>query len=120
MNPVGWARCTDRMVDVLRRGAWYPILEDNGDKDVVVEVDHKPLPVARDHVVIIREAPSRWSVVVRTGVMRPTWSGAGASNPSTYAVCPHCRERQFFEGKPATLPCIRCKQSSPVDWSTTC
>src|SRR5207244_120037 len=35
---LGWARCADNVADVLRRGAWYPVVEESGDGHVVVEV----------------------------------------------------------------------------------
>jgi len=31
MATFGWARCTDNVADVLRRGAWYPIVEESAD-----------------------------------------------------------------------------------------
>jgi len=34
---LGWARCADNVADILRRGAWYPIVEE-ADGHVVVEV----------------------------------------------------------------------------------
>src|SRR3989441_9025654 len=35
---LGWARCADNVADILRRGAWYPIVEESADGHVVVEV----------------------------------------------------------------------------------
>ena len=35
---LGWARCADNVADILRRGAWYPIVEESSDGQVVVEV----------------------------------------------------------------------------------
>src|SRR2546427_3512489 len=31
---LGWARCADNVADVLRRGAWYPVVEESGDGHV--------------------------------------------------------------------------------------
>ena len=118
MATLGWARCTDTNADVLRRGAWYPVVEATADGRVVVEMDKQLLRVNRSDVELRTQPPERWSVVVRTGVMRPTWSGVKVA--TTYAVCPHCRERREFEGKPDTLECGRCNRTSPVDWSKTC
>src|SRR2546422_8920758 len=29
---LGWARCADNVADILRRGAWYPIVEESADE----------------------------------------------------------------------------------------
>jgi hypothetical protein len=107
------------MADVLRRGAWYPILEKTNDgKVVVVEVDKKPVRVSRVEVQVRQDPPNCWGVVYRAGVMRPTFGGV--TPPPTYAVCPSCHERQEFEGKPEEMTCRRCAAVSPVDWTDSC
>ncbi len=118
-RPVGWARCLDSVADVLRRGAWYPILEETADGKVVVEVRQRPVRLSRVDVSIRESPPDHWSVVSRTGVLRPTLGG-GHDVVTTYAVCPACHERQDYEGKPLTLKCTRCGRVSEVDWSETC
>ncbi len=119
MTQHGWARATTKAADTLRRGAWYPIVDQAEDgRVVVVEVDRKPVQVSRDDVHVRQDPPNCWSVVYRTGVMRPTFGGV-APLP-TYAVCPNCRERQEFEGKPARMACQRCKNESDIDWTDTC
>jgi hypothetical protein len=116
----GWARCLDNVADVLRRGAWYPIVDETPDGKVVLEVRKRPVRVSRIDVAVRESPPDRWSVVVRTGVLRPTLGGRGGEEVTTYAVCPHCQERQDFTRKPDSLKCLRCKQESKVDWSETC
>jgi len=119
---LGWARCADNVADILRRGAWYPIVEESPDGHVVVEVRQQRVRLARADVTVRAEPPDHWSIVARTGVLRPTL-GAGARGSdvaTTYAVCPLCHYRQDFAGKPATLKCVRCGATSPVDWSETC
>jgi hypothetical protein len=119
-RPIGWARCLDNVADVLRRGAWYPILEASDEK-VVIEVRQKPVRLSRVDVAIRDTPPDRWSIVVRTGVLRPTLGGReGEEITTTYAVCPYCQERQDFSGKPDALKCLRCRTESKVDWSATC
>lgn len=113
-----WARCLDNVADVLRRGAWYPILEESSD-NVVIELRHKRVRLSRDDVSVRDTAPDRWSIVVRTGVLRPTLGG-GHDVVTTYAVCPHCHERQDFAGKPERIKCTRCGRNEKVDWSETC
>lgn len=116
---IGWARCLDNVADVLRRGAWYPILEQTVDGKVVVEVRQKPVRLSQVDVRVRELPPDHWSVVVRTGVLRPTLGG-GHDVVTTYAVCPHCHERQDFAGQPESLKCTRCARVAPVDWSETC
>jgi hypothetical protein len=118
-RPLGWARCLDNVADVLRRGAWYPIVEETPDGKVVVEVRQKPVRLSRVDVTVRATPPDRWSVVVRTGVLRPTLGG-GNDVEMTYAVCPHCHERQDFGGRPEKIKCTRCARESKVDWSETC
>jgi hypothetical protein len=121
MPPRGWARCLDNVADVLRRGAWYPIVEETADGKVVLEVRKKPVRISRIDVAVRETPPDRWSIVVRTGLLRPTLgSREGEEVATTYAVCPHCQERQDFTGKPDTLKCARCKKEAKVDWSETC
>jgi len=78
---VGWARCLDNVADVLRRGAWYPILEETPDGKVVIEVRQKPVRLSRVDVRVREVPPDRWSVVVRTGVLRPTLGGGKTWSP---------------------------------------
>ena len=120
-SPRGWARCLDNVADVLRRGAWYPIVGETDDGKVVLEVRKRPVRVSRIDVAVRDIAPDQWSIVVRTGLLRPTLGGReGEEVTTTYAVCPHCQERQDFTGKPSSLKCLRCKRESKVDWSETC
>ncbi|MGH7531601.1 MAG: hypothetical protein ACREMN_14565 [Gemmatimonadales bacterium] len=119
LPPLRWARCLDNAADLLRRGAWYPVLEASVDGRIVVECGRRPVRLSRGDVQIRVTPPDRWSIVVRTGVLRPTLGG-GNDVVTTYAVCPHCRERQDFAGRPTMLRCTRCTHESPVDWSETC
>src|SRR6266513_1524447 len=75
--PRGWARCLDNVADVLRRGAWYPIIDETSDGKVVIEVRQKPVRLSRIDVTVRETAPDHWSIVVRTGVLRPTLQGRG-------------------------------------------
>ena len=74
-TPRGWARCLDNVADVLRRGAWYPIVDETDDGKVVIEVRKKPVRVSRIDVAVRETPPDHWSIVVRTGVLQ--WSGGG-------------------------------------------
>ena len=121
MGKLGWARCLDCVADVLRRGAWYPVLEETQDGHLVLEVRSQRVRLSRNDLTVRHEPPDRWNVVVRTGVLRPTFGGAKRKDVvTTYGVCPHCHERQDFIGKPEILRCARCGRESAVDWSETC
>src|SRR2546427_7977652 len=120
MGKLGWARCLDNVADILRRGAWYAVVEETGDGHLVVSVRDQRVRLSRHDVRMRPDAPTDWSIVVRTGVLRPTLGGEGMEVVTTYAVCPHCHEREDFSGKPPTLVCARCGSAAAVDWSETC
>src|SRR2546426_10786701 len=113
-----WARITDSVADILRRGAWYPIVEETSDGQVVVDVrTGERVRLSLSDVTVRQHPPDQWSVVTRTGVLRPTLGGKqGSEVDTTYGVCPHCHERQEFAGKPARLKCSRCGRESAVEW----
>src|SRR5205809_7856451 len=117
---LGWARCADNVADGVSRGAWYPVVGESADGHVVVEVRRDRIRLKRGEVTVRVEPPDHWSVVVRTGVLRPTLGGKGMEVVTTYAVCPHCHERQDFSGKPDTMICRRCGRTSSEDWSEIC
>src|SRR5437879_13177723 len=87
---LGWARSADNVADVLRRGAWYPVVEDAADGHVVVEVRRQRIRLNRADVTVRAEAPDHWSVVVRTGGSRPSLGGQGMAGVSTCARGPLC------------------------------
>jgi hypothetical protein len=120
MSTLGWARSAPGTADVLRRGAWYPITAAPTDGTLEVDVGGRRVRVSVADVRLRSDRPERWSVVVRTGVLRPTLGAQGKELVTQYAVCPHCRQRQDYAGKPATLTCVQCGATSPVDWSETC
>src|SRR5258708_18380386 len=106
MGTLGWARCIDSVADVMRRGAWYPILEETGDGHVVLDVHQRKLRLSRQEIRVRKDQPSRWSIVVRTGTLRPTLSRRRDNEiTTTYAVCPHCHQPQDVTREPAPGAC---------------
>src|SRR5438445_11686962 len=95
---LGWARCADNVADILRRGAWYPIVEESPDGHVVVEVRQQRVRLARADVTVRAEPPDHWSIVARTGVPRPTLGAAARRSDvaTTYARCPLRQYRRHF------------------------
>ena len=122
MSSRRWARITDSVADILRRGAWYPIVEETSDGHILVDVrTGERVRLSLSDVTVSQHAPDQWSVVTRIGVLRPTLGGGqGSTVITTYGVCPDCHERQELDGKPARLKCPRCGKESTVDWSQTC
>src|SRR2546423_15184135 len=105
---LGWARCADNVADILRRGAWYPIVEESPDGHVVVEVRQQRVRVARVDVTIRAEPPDTCSLVARTGVSRPTL-GAGGLGTAMAAMDTFClfrHSRQGFATRPANPQCV--------------
>src|SRR2546429_7837837 len=74
---LGWARCADNVADILRRGAWYPIVEESPDGHVVVEVRQQRVRLPRADVTVRAEPPDPRSVLAPPGVPRPTPGGGG-------------------------------------------
>lgn len=113
----GWAAGTAAAAGLLRRGAWYPVVEESPDGTLLLQVDTEQVRVRKGDVRVRGDRPDRWSIVVRTGVMRPTL--VGPRLVTTYAVCPDCTARQEFDDRPETLMCVRCRRAAKVDWDTT-
>ncbi len=116
-----WARVRRRGAHGLRRGAWYPVVNEVRDDLVLVDVARRNVPIPRALVEVSDERPSRWSVV------RWDPSEAGAKRLSTdghamiYAVCPECRSRtNFDEAKPQRMTCSDCGGEFEVDWDHPC
>src|ERR1041384_1646780 len=62
----GWARCLDSVADVLRRGAWYQIVEDTGEH-LVLDVNQRRVRLSRADVQVRASEPDQWSIVARPG-----------------------------------------------------
>jgi hypothetical protein len=112
MTGVQWARLESEAGIPLRRGAWYRILR-AGPAEVVLEVNHKPMPVPRNAVKILPAVPLRWTVVAspRHSNRYPTSWG------QQYGVCPSCRERASLEGASSNLRCPRCNGLFEIAWN---
>src|SRR5206468_11420951 len=97
---LGWARCADNVADVLRRGAWYPVVEESSDGHVVVEVRRQRIRLSRADVTFRTAPPDHSSVVVRTGRLRPTLGRRVMGGFSTCAVWPLCHHSQDRARRP--------------------
>lgn len=105
----------------LRRGAWYPVVNDSSDKMVLLDVAKRNVPVPRGSVEVAEGKPERFSVV-KFDPNKPVPARISQEDlPLTYAVCPFCRARTMGidDGVPA-LTCEECGKEAPVDWENPC
>jgi hypothetical protein len=116
-----WARVKRSGAHGLRRGAWYPVVNDKKPELVFVDVNRRNVPVPRDLVELAGDAPERWSVVMwkeeENGAVRASDSEYG----KMYGVCPRCRARQKFSPPGvAEMACPECGGEFAVDWENPC
>ena len=96
-----WARSRGELGERegLRRGAWYRVMEDQGNSWLVLDVHNVEVRIPRDHVEMRGERPQSWSVV---------------RHP--YLVCPGCHTRRYVSGEPPGYRCPDCDNEYPIDW----
>lgn len=116
-GPKKWARVRLAGAHNLRRGAWYPVVNDTNPQIVVLDVLKRNVPIPRGSVEVSDQRPEKWSVV-RFEEGKPVPARISAENlPLTYLVCPFCRGRSMGveDGLPV-LKCDECGKEAPVDW----
>jgi len=120
-GPKKWARVKLSGAHNLRRGAWYPVVNDSNPKIVVLDVAKRNVPVPRESVELADGKPDKWSVVKFNSDKPLPARISQESLPLTYAVCPFCRARsvEVYDGT-ALLKCDECGKESPVDWDNPC
>lgn len=111
MPPLHWARLHVDLNCQLRRGAWYRVVR-LLPREVVLDVNGKPLTVLRSYLHVTSTPPSRWTVVSRPADALQLPAGWGTE----YGVCPGCRERAPLEGRPPSRRCPRCNGLFEVAW----
>ncbi len=116
-----WARVKRSGAHGLRRGAWYPVVNDKKPDLVFVDVHTRNVPVSRELVELAEGAPECWSVVMwqeqENGAERASDSDYG----KMYGVCPQCRSRQKFSPPGvAEMVCPECGGEFKVDWENPC
>jgi hypothetical protein len=96
-----WARSRGDLGEKegLRRGAWYRVVEDNGNPWVVLDVHNVEIRIPREDVEVRADRPHTWSVV---------------RHP--YLVCPGCHTRRYVIGEPRGYRCPECGNEYPIDW----
>ncbi len=124
-EPAGWARVwptVKRPVSRnLRRGAWYPVVEDPEAERVFLAITNREVAVPR-RIVQVRPRlprPHRFSVVYCLRGERNPARGTAADLGNTYAVCPHCSARLRLFAHQLTVRCTDCGHEEEVAWWET-
>ncbi len=116
-----WARVKQLGAHGLRRGAWYPVVNEVTEEMLIVDVAKQNVPVPRELVEVSDHEPRRWSIVVRSPADPGADKISAAGHPLEYAVCPGCRSRvPFGPARPDQMECPNCQQRYPVDWADRC
>ncbi len=129
-QPIGWARVKgpsevnvgsqDHVAATLRRGAWYPVVQDDASQTVVLGVSRAELPVPREALQIRRHQSERFSVVARAPDDPNPVRGTPADLGPSYAVCPTTRSRVRLTEQTDSLECPRCAADHPIAWDQLC
>lgn len=120
-GPRKWARVKLSGAHNLRRGAWYPVVNDANSNFVILDVEKRNVPIPRESVKLADGKPEKWSVVkFEPGKPVPARISQ-QSLPLTYAVCAFCRARSVELGDDTkTLKCDECGREAEVDWENPC
>ena len=120
-GPKKWARVKLSGAHNLRRGAWYPVVNDSNPKIVVLDVAKRNVPVPRESVELADGKPEKWSVVKFNSEKALPARVSQEGLPLTYAVCPFCRARSVeVEVDMPSLKCDECGRETAVDWENPC
>lgn len=114
-----WARVKKVGAHGLRRGAWYPVLNDR-PTIVVLDVAKRAVPMDRSLLEFRDAPPDAWSVVESDPQSSQGRRASESALNWTYGVCPHCRERQNLVKGEGDVTCESCGKPAPVDWENPC
>jgi hypothetical protein len=121
MPPRKWARVLQSGAHGLRRGAWYPVVNDSSPTFVIIDVSKKNIPVDRKSIQLADDKPTLWSVVDWPPGKPVPQRMTEQNLPRTYGVCPYCRSRSSGLGREVLeLQCVECGAVAKVDWSNPC
>jgi hypothetical protein len=120
MEPKRWARVRLAGAHGLRRGAWYPVVNDKKPTIVFLDVNKRNVAVDRTLLEFSETKPTQWSVVVRDAHERGTERASAASLNRVYAVCPRCRARTNLDHGEREARCPVCAGDFEVDWQHRC
>jgi hypothetical protein len=120
MTAKKWARVKQNGAHGLRRGAWYPVVNDKKQDLVIVDVNKKNVPVSRGLVELREDPPARWSVVAWDAADRGSRRASESRYGLIYGVCPDCRSRLTLEEGMDSATCKECGGEFEVDWDQLC
>lgn len=119
-NPRKWGRLLRPGGHGLRRGAWYPVLDDAQPDAVTLDVNRQSVTVERALIELATEKPRKWSVV-RWNTREDEAKRASQANlGTTYGVCPNCRGRANIELSDTQRKCPVCELLFEIDWGSSC
>ncbi len=102
----------------LRRGAWYPVVNEMGSTAMIVlDVRKHNVAVPRDMLVLSEVQPSMWTVVQWQDSQFGARRAIEENNGLAYVVCPACQSRADM-APPDTphMKCAHCDGAYTVDW----
>jgi hypothetical protein len=115
-----WARIKRPSGHGLRRGAWYPVLDDTRGDALTLNVGSQSVTVDRATVELTSEKPHKWSVVRWNPRDDEARLAAQAMLGPTYGVCPNCRGRSNLDATDTQKKCPVCELLFEIDWGSSC
>jgi hypothetical protein len=119
-DAVAWARVYPAVQRArsksLRRGAWYPVVNDELPDRVSIRLGPWAVDVPRRLVEVRRDRPDYFSVVNRVDYQDHPRRKSEYNLGKHYAVCPVCAHRFAILGDPDTLECPQCTHRAQIAW----
>ena len=107
-----YARLNENVNLHIRRGAWYRVL-DLEDLHATLEVNRRPVTVAKALLEFVKRPPPKWTVVQQ----RASWIRIPPVGfAEQYGVCPSCTERAPLPPRVKRMVCPSCKWEFEVAW----
>jgi hypothetical protein len=119
-KPKAWARVFPALrrsfSKSLRRGAWYPVIDNELPDRVTIIMDGEPVDAPRRILEVRSRRPVNFSVVTRTDYEPKPKRQSQYNLGKRYAVCPRCAHRFALWGRPNQRVCPRCGHDGEVAW----
>lgn len=116
----GWRALRNERVGVLRRGAWYAVLNEAKTVWVVIDLVYRDVTVPKELLEFRSGPPQSFSVVALADEDPNPVRGTAADPGFLYAVCPESRDRVRLQGHPDRLQCPTCHSEFPIEWQPVC
>ena len=120
MPPKKWARVRRAGAHGLRRGAWYPVVNDKKTTIAFLDVNKRNVAVDRTLLEFSEVQPYQWSIVVRESDDPSVARSSQVHLDPTYGVCPNCRTRANVPRGSERTQCPQCSNEYGVDWAHPC